>query len=134
MNLRHSSALADKQTVSVSKINNRVSVRRREYEPGKFTNDILVDGDAGARVAIGDSLIHKFAYEVAASHPDALDAFTEKHLTAWLYSRFTDWEEKKAVFLEYLYASDADDRAALIDRGWNVVEDTIRNDWPEKFV
>jgi len=135
--LRPVQTLAEKQTVSVSKINSRVSVRRREYEPGMFTNDILVDGKAGARIAISDKLIHSKAYAVAAQYPDPaglLDEATDKHLTAWLRSRFVDWEDKKAVFLDYLGRIDAEERSFFLGRGWNVLEDTMRNDWPEKFV
>lgn len=56
-------SLAEKQTVKIymprEKITRRIQVRVREYEPNKFTNDILIDGKPHV-LAVGDCLLNRY--------------------------------------------------------------------------
>ncbi len=51
--------LAEQQTVSLTRVHPRIEVRHREYEPGKFTNDIEVDGRVWT-VVLRSELLEKF--------------------------------------------------------------------------
>lgn len=47
------------QKVSLTRVHPRIEVRHREYEPGRFTNDVEVDGIVLVIVAIGVSVRRK---------------------------------------------------------------------------
>ncbi len=68
--------LAEQQTVSLTRVHPRIEVRHREYEPGKFTNDVEVDGNVWT-VALSPTLLNKFVPVIqrqVEAHPNATHA------------------------------------------------------------
>lgn len=55
----HERELALRQTVKLERVHPRIEIRIREYEPGKFTNDVEVDGNVWT-VALSPDLLQKF--------------------------------------------------------------------------